>query len=169
MKKTSANGHALPRLKMAKNFCFGCGKDNPQGMKLKFRFDHEKQQAICDFTLSKRYQGPPGHAHGGVIAVILDEAMGKINKLRQSVALTKTMNIEYMKPTPLKTKLTVVGFEKSHEGRKHLNAAEIRNAKGEVLARCEGLFIQVDPERMFAKHLSPGEATGPLAGLRQKR
>jgi uncharacterized protein (TIGR00369 family) len=144
---------------MPKNHCFGCGKDNPDGMRLKFRFDYDAQQAICNFRLPKRYQGPPGHAHGGIIATILDEAMGKVNKLRNAIALTKTMNIEYMRPVPLAKPLTVVGFEKSHEGRKHLNAAEIRNDKGEVLARSEGLFIAIDPAAMFAKQLA-AQASG---------
>lgn len=131
------------------NACFGCGKDNPDGMGLEFRFDDEARTAVCDFNLAKRYQGPPGHAHGGIIAVILDEAMGKINKLRQVVALTKSMEIEYVKPIPLEKDLTVVGWEEKVEGRAHTNAAEIRDGSGQVLARSRGVFIAVDAERMF--------------------
>lgn len=151
--RTHSPGHNTHKIKMPKNTCFGCGKDNPDGMKLKFYIDEEKQQTICNFRLTTKYQGPPGHAHGGIIATILDEAMGKINKLRNVVALTKTMNIEYMRPVPLKKPLVAVGYEKSVEGRKHLNAAEIRSASGEVLARCEGLFIAVDAEAMFKKYV----------------
>lgn len=146
-------GHSTRHVKMPKNHCFGCGKDNPQGMKLKFYLDEERQRCIGRFRLPKRYQGPPGHAHGGVIATILDEAMGKINKLRHVVALTKTMAIEYLKPVPLGKSISVEGYEVRVRGRKHTNAAEIRNQKGEVLARGTGLFIAVDPEKMFAKHL----------------
>lgn len=155
-KRTQQHGHDTHKVKMpkhVKNTCFGCGKDNPQGMKLKFFVDEEKQQTVCTFKLSAKYQGPPGHAHGGIIATILDEAMGKVNKLRHVIALTKTMNIEYMRPVPLRKPLTAVGYEKSVEGRKHLNAAEIRDASGEVLARCEGLFIAVDAEAMFKKYV----------------
>jgi hypothetical protein len=36
-------------------------------------------------------------------------------------------------------------------GRKHINMAEILNHKGEVLARSKGLFIAIDPKKMFAK------------------
>jgi uncharacterized protein (TIGR00369 family) len=153
-RRTHSPGHDTHKLalpKHIKNTCFGCGIDNPEGMKLKFFVDEEKQQTVCNFRLTAKYQGPPGHAHGGIIATILDEAMGKINKLRHVIALTKTMNIEYMKPVPLRKKLVAVGYEKSVEGRKHLNAAEIRNEAGEVLARCEGLFIAVDAAKMFEK------------------
>jgi uncharacterized protein (TIGR00369 family) len=149
--KKRADGHNTVKLKLPKNPCFGCGKDNADGMRLKFYFDEANRQAICDFKLPKRYQGPPGHAHGGVIATILDEAMGKVNKLRSVIALTKSMEIEYVRPVPLGQSLKAVGFERSVQGREHRNAAEIRSQAGEVLARSEGLFIAVDPQRMMAK------------------
>ena len=151
MTKKSASGHDTPNIKVPHNECFGCGKDNPDGMRLEFYFDETKHQAICEVTLAQRYQGPPGHAHGGIVATILDEAMGKVNKLRHVIALTKKMDVEYLKPVPLNKPLTIVGFEKSVDGRKHLNGAEIRNADGEVLAKSEGLFIAIDPAKMFAK------------------
>lgn len=151
--KQSAQGHDTPGIKMPKNECFGCGKDNPDGMQLEFYFDEPNHRAICEVTLPKRYQGPPGHAHGGIVATILDEAMGKVNKLRHVIALTKRMDVEYMKPVPLFKPLTIIGFEKHVDGRKHLNGAEIRNAEGEVLAKSEGLFIAIDPAKMFAKHV----------------
>ena len=148
-----AHGHDTPELKIGRNHCFGCGADNPDGMHLKFFFDYETRQTTCDFQLTQRYQGPPGHAHGGIIATILDEAMGKVNKFREVIALTKTMEIEYLKPTPLGQTLTAVGWEASVHGRKHFNVAEIRNDKGEVLVRSKGLFIAVDAAKMFAKHV----------------
>ena len=149
-KHTSGDGHNVKHLSMPKNTCFGCGNDNPEGMHLKFRF--EGKQAVCDFTLPKRFQGPPGHSHGGIVATILDEAMGKVNKLRNVIALTKSMEITYMKPTPLGQPLTAVGWESAVRGRKHYNRAEIRNAAGEVLAKSSGVFIAVDAAKMFAKY-----------------
>ena len=149
-------GHSTRHLKMRKNCCFGCGRDNPQGMRLKFFLDEKRQRCVGRFRLSKRYQGPPGHAHGGVIATILDEAMGKVNKLRQVVAMTRTMEVEFLKPVPLLKPIVVEGYEVRVRGRKHTNAAEVRNEKGELLARSTGLFIAVDPLKLFAKHLPKG-------------
>ena len=78
--------------------------------------------------------------------------MGKVNKLRQVIALTKTMTVEYLRPVPLFKPLLVVGSEISVRGRVHINSAEILNDKNEVLARSRGTFIAIDPERMFAKY-----------------
>ena len=100
-----------------------------------------------------RYTGPPGHCHGGIIATILDDAMGKVNKLRHVVALTREMTVEYLKPVPLHKQLRVEGREVQVRGRTHVNTAEIVNAKGEVLARSKGIFIAIDPEQMFAKYV----------------
>jgi len=160
-KHKPVDGHTVHKL-LPKNTCFGCGKDNPHGMQLAFHYDEDGKHAYCDFNLDARYQGPPGHVHGGIIATILDEAMGKMNKLRNVVALTKKMDVEYMKPVPLATDLRVVGWEKSVEGRKHINVAEIRDAKGEVLARSEGLFIAIDVEKMFAQYAAENKLPDEL-------
>lgn len=135
------------------NRCFACGSANPEGMRLKFFFDESRRRAWCRFRLARKYQGPPGHAHGGIIATILDEAMGKVNKLRHVVALTSRMQVEYLRPVPLGQTLIAEGHERSVRGRRHINAAEIRNQKGDVLARGRALFVAVDAEKMFAKHI----------------
>jgi uncharacterized protein (TIGR00369 family) len=147
-----AHGHSShPQLQAPQNHCFACGKDNPQGMHLQFTIDEEAREARCRFTLDRRYTGPPGHAHGGIIATILDEAMGKMNKLRKVVALTREMRIEYIKPVPLDQPLTVTSREQKVEGREHTNVAEITDDQGRLLARSTGVFVAVDPARMFAQ------------------
>jgi uncharacterized protein (TIGR00369 family) len=157
-----SHGHAVHgKPKPRKNHCFACGHDNANGMRLKFSLDEASRQSVCHFKLSRRYTGPPGHAHGGIIATILDEAMGKVNKFRNVLALTSSMDVRYLKPVPLGQPLTVVGYEQNVEGRKHVNIAEIRNDKAEVLARSTGTFIAIDPEKMFARHGRPAGVSGP--------
>lgn len=145
------HGHETDYVKMQKNYCFACGQNNPDGMHLKFTLDEERQTFVCRFRLSKRYTGPPGHCHGGIIATILDDAMGKVNKLRHVIALTKEMTVEYIRPVPLHKPLRVEGREVAVRGRQHINMAEIMNEKGEVLARSKGIFIAIDPLKMFGK------------------
>jgi uncharacterized protein (TIGR00369 family) len=150
-KKTSGTGHGTRFVQLQKNFCFGCGKNNPEGMRLKFAYDEERDCFVCRFRLGRRYTGPPGHVHGGIIATLLDEGMGKVNKLRHVVALTKRITVEYIRPVPLNKPLRVESREVRVKGREHVNMAEILNQKGEVLARSQGLFIAIDPHKMFAK------------------
>jgi len=163
-KRKSAHGHAVHgKPKPRRNHCFACGKDNADGMHLKFFLDEAARHAICKFKLSRRYTGPPGHAHGGIIATILDEAMGKVNRFRNVLALTSAMDIRYLKPVPLGKLLTVTGYEQSVEGRRHINVAEISNEQGEILARSTGTFIAIDPEKMFARLMQEAAAGTPPA------
>lgn len=151
--RTKPTGHETRALARVKNHCFVCGGANSEGMHLNFFYDETRGCFVCRFRLSKRFTGPPGHCHGGIIATILDEAMGKVNRLRDVVALTAQITVDYLKPVPLHQPLRVESHEVRVRGRRHFNMAEILNRAGEVLARSRGTFIAIDPERMFAKHL----------------
>ena len=134
---------------MKKNYCFACGKDNPEGMHLKFVLDRERKRFISHFRVSKRFTGPPGYCHGGIIATILDDAMSKLNKLRDLIAATSELQIEYLKPVPLHAPLTVESQELSKRGRWLTHTAEIFDHKGSVLARGRGVFVIINPKQVF--------------------
>jgi acyl-coenzyme A thioesterase PaaI-like protein len=87
--------------------------------------------------------------------------MGKVSKLRSIIAVTQTMQVNYIRPVPLSKPLVTEGWEVGVNGREHFRAAEIRSAAGEVLATSTGTFIEVDPARMWAKFLkeNQGDAT----------
>ena len=147
-RKPRIHGHDTRYVKMQKNYCFACGQSNPEGMRLKFTLDEARQTFVCKFRLSKRYTGPPGYCHGGIIATILDDAMGKLNKLRQVLAVTAQMKVDFLRPVPLNQPLRVDSRELRVRGRRHFNMAEILNEKGEVLARSRGVFVAIDPKRL---------------------
>lgn len=135
----------------APHHCFGCGLTNRSGLRLKFFVD-DQQQVVCRARLARRFEGPPGHAHGGVIATLLDEAMSKANRQFGVLAMTRQMEVEYLKPVPLGVRLLLTGRHAGAEGRKHNCEAELTNEKGELLARGKALFIEVD-WRMLPKNL----------------
>src|SRR5450631_375278 len=147
--KTSSRGRATKSYPEKKNFCFACGHDNPHGMHLKFT--QEGNRFVCNFRLGKRYTGPPGHCHGGIIATILDDAMSKLNKLRHVIAVTSKMTVEYIKPVPLNKPLRVESHELSKRGRRLTHIAEISDETGKLLARSKGIFITTTPEKLFRK------------------
>jgi uncharacterized protein (TIGR00369 family) len=158
----AASGHAIPSsfsamLPARTNHCFGCGPANRDGLRLRFFDEGRGDRALCRVKVPQRFEGPPGHVHGGIIATLLDEAMGKANKLAGVVALTRTMEIDYLKPVPLNTPLLLEGWGIRRQGRKHFNTAEIRRESGEVLARATGLFIAIDAERMLAAFAAASE------------
>jgi len=151
-RKQPVPGHEV-QAKTYGNNCFGCGPDNESGLHLQFHLNEETQHFLCEFNLPQRFEGPPSHAHGGIIATILDEAMGKVSKLRNIIAVTGQMAVTYLKPVPLYTPLIAEGWEVGVNGRVHNRVAEIRNSAGEVLAQSTAVFIEIDPHRMFARFL----------------
>ena len=125
------------------NHCFGCGGANDSGMKLTFELDKDTKHATGRFVLGPRYAGGAGFAHGGVIAILLDEAMGKISKLTGERAVTAELNIEYRKPVPVDAEITVSGWQEEEKGRNRFRIAEIYDAENVLLARGRGRFVVV--------------------------
>ena len=125
------------------NHCFGCGGANDSGMKLTFELDEESRRATGKFVLGTRYGGGAGFAHGGVIAILLDEAMGKISKLSDERAVTAELNIEYRKPVPVDAEIVVSGWQEEEKGRNRFRVGEIHDAQGNLLARGRGRFVVV--------------------------
>lgn len=123
------------------NVCFGCGGGNARGMKLTFEQDDAARKIVGRFRLGAEYQGAFGIIHGGVIALVLDEVMGKVCRFRDVRAVTAEMNIEYLKPVRVDADLVVEGYEAGMEGRNLNLAGEIRDAAGKLLARSRGRFV----------------------------
>lgn len=95
-------------------------------------------------TLGLPYQGPPGHVHGGVSALILDHALGVANGYAGTSGMTGQLTVRYHRPTPLFEPLTVTARQERVEGRKIWTSGSI-SAGGHVCVSAEGLFV--------AKHL----------------
>jgi uncharacterized protein (TIGR00369 family) len=125
------------------NKCFGCGGDNAGGMKLTFEQDNVNRKIVGRFVLGERYQGGGGFAHGGIIATLLDEAMGKVCRFREVRAVTAELTVEYLKPVNVQSEIVVEGRETEQKGRNLFMTGEIRNGVGEVLARGKGRFVVI--------------------------
>jgi len=110
-------------------------------MKLTFMQDNEKRRIVGRFVLGERYQGGGGMAHGGIIATLLDEAMGKVCRFREVRAVTAELTVEYVKPVGVEEEIVVEGWETEQKGRNLFQVGEIRNLAGDVLARGRARFV----------------------------
>ena len=141
MKKAGTTTHG------ALNRCFGCGQTNQTGLRLKFFVD-EEHTIVCRVRLARRFEGPPGHAHGGIIATLLDEAMSKANRQFGVLAMTRQMEVEYLKPVPLGTRLLLTGRHVDLREGSTTARRSLRMKLGVALARAKALFIAVDPKML---------------------
>ncbi len=128
----------------APNHCFGCGQENPKGLRLEFLLAADGSVASLP-TVSSTFEGHPGYLHGGIIATLLDEAMSKAVRAKGLTAMTRHIEIDYLRPVPSAAPLRVEGRVLRGEGRKHWTESKILNAHGMVLAQAAGVFIEIRP------------------------
>jgi uncharacterized protein (TIGR00369 family) len=109
----------------------------------------ENGSVVCLATVSESFEGPRGYLHGGIIATLLDETMSKAVRASGKTAMTRRMEVDYLRPIPSGTQIRIEGRVVRSEGRKHWTEAKILDAGGTVLAQGKGLFIEVhakDPQ-----------------------
>ena len=75
------------------DMCFACGKGNPIGLKLDFRFEGEEY--VTEFEVRPEYQGWAGIVHGGLLATVLDETMARLLWEKELNAITGRLNVRY--------------------------------------------------------------------------
>jgi uncharacterized protein (TIGR00369 family) len=139
---TAKSERLKPMAHGAQNRCFGCGEANPAGLHLEFLLS-EDNSVVCLATVPDTFEGPPGCVHGGIIATLLDEAMSKSVRAHGLIAMTRHMEVDYLKPVPSGAPIRLDARMTRSEGRKHWTHARIVNEKGIELATAKGLFIEV--------------------------
>jgi uncharacterized protein (TIGR00369 family) len=145
-----AQKNLTPLAHVAKNRCFGCGQANPAGLKVEF-FLAADQSVVSLATIPDTFEGHPGYLHGGIIATLLDESMSKAVRSRGFIAMTRHMEVDYLRPVPSDAPLRLEGRVTRSEGRKHWSEAKILDAHGKMLAQGKGLFIEVTPSQKKTK------------------
>jgi len=87
--------------------CFCCGRDNPIGLKLKFR--KTDGTVSTEFTPHKLLQGWAGFVHGGIIACLLDEAMSYAAYLEGINCITAKMEVRLKQLVMVDEPLVITG------------------------------------------------------------
>jgi acyl-coenzyme A thioesterase PaaI-like protein len=94
-------------------------------------------------------QGPPGHAHGGSMAALLDEVMGTAAWISGHPVLAASIKIDFRNTIPLQTVAFFEGWVDAVDGKKVTTRAKLLGPDGKVFAEGEGLFIR--KENFFGK------------------
>jgi uncharacterized protein (TIGR00369 family) len=126
----------------AQNRCFGCGPANPTGLRLEFLLAKDKS-VVSLATIPDGFAGHPGYLHGGIIATLLDESMSKSVRAQGLTAMTRQLEVDYLRPVPSGEPIRMEGRLVRSDGRKHWAEARILNARGTPLAEGKGLFIEI--------------------------
>lgn len=123
--------------------CFGCGQQNPLGLHLVFRVEGE--HIVADFQPREEHQSFPGVIHGGIIAAVFDETLGRIPMLtpQPQWMLTGRLEIRYRRYVPygplLRVSASLLG-----ERRSAVRATGTLSLAGDqelIIAEAHGTFL----------------------------
>jgi len=133
-------------------FCIGCGRHAETGLHMEFA-TRDDRSVESRLTVSRRYQGWRGVVHGGVVALLLDEAMAYAAGARGIVGVTADLRMRFRKAVPIDAPLIVRGCMLWQRRNVLGVTATVQNARGTVLASGEGRFVARGT-------LRPGERLG---------
>jgi acyl-coenzyme A thioesterase PaaI-like protein len=123
------------------DLCFGCGQANLFGLQLELERSGEGVEGR--FFVKQDHQGPPGYAHGGVIAAALDEAMALLVFERGIFSVTGRLEVDLLAPVPVGTFVRVRAGLETEAGRTLELSAEAAGEDGRRLAAARGTFVRV--------------------------
>jgi acyl-coenzyme A thioesterase PaaI-like protein len=134
--------------------CFGCGELHVTGLHFK-GIAGENLDLTGNFTVTENHQGAPGLAHGGLLSLAFDEALGKLMWLIRTPAVTGRLETDFLLPVPVGRTLYIDARITGQAGRKIYTQAEGRldSPTGEIAVKAAALFISV-PMEHFIKNLT---------------
>ena len=125
-------------------WCFGCGPQNPFGLKLSFT-EQDDDTYITHFTGQQQHQGYDGIMHGGIVSTLLDEIMARYLYAKGMNAVTARLEIRYAKPTPIGVPLLIKGKISGHKGRIYETMGTIELPDGTITAQGTAKVFVTDP------------------------
>jgi len=137
----------LPKISIDESYsmCFGCGQDNPIGLKLIFSWDGKTARA--EFVPTKLHQGWPDIVHGGILMSVLDEAMGNVVRFEGMNCVTAKIQVRLRRPASV-GELLIVTAEVTGKNRGTAETkAEITLADGTMVAEgtATNFIVNIDP------------------------
>ena len=143
-------------------WCFGCGPENEQGLRLEARI--EGDLVVADIEFAPWFQGGPGVVHGGAAAAFFDDLMGFVPVAHLVPAVTAHFEIDYRRPIPLGTTVRGEAWLTERDGRKLWAQGVGKTSDGQTLIECRALYLAVNVEH-FTKTLDemPAEQRERLA------
>ena len=121
-------------------FSIAGGDLHPASIGLSFVKDSD-ESVVCTGIIDPMFAGPPERVHGGVQALVIDEVMGALNRMRGRQAYTAYLKVDYIGPAPLAVPTTFRAWVHNIEGRKITLRGSGDGPDGRFM-EAEGLFIQ---------------------------
>ena len=130
--------------------CFGCGDLHPTGLHL-VAYAGTGLDISAQFTVNENHKGAPGLAHGGLLSLAFDEALGKLMWLLRAPAVTGRLETDFMIPVPIGSTLHITAEITGQLNRKVYTSAigRLNSPEGEIAVKAAALYIVVPMEHFM--------------------
>lgn len=149
----------------APNRSFVSGDPDGQRLRVRYYVDDDAGEGVARAWFGPLAEGPPGHAHGGSIAAVLDEAMGQWAWTTGRQVVAGTLTVRYRRPLPLGTVTTVRSRVGEEQGRRVPVSATLVDDDGVLYAEGSCVYVRLGPEirAVFTEALASGTYRPPDA------
>lgn len=148
--------YALQDLGSPDGVCFGCGSNNPNGLRIKSFWDEDNTHVVMTHIPDSRYVGWPSLVYGGLLSCLIDchsnwTAMAyhyRAEKRQMGVlpridCVTGSLGVKYIKPTPMGVPLMLKARVEGEVGRKTRVLCDVY-AGDTLTALGDSIFVRVD-------------------------
>lgn len=125
------------RSEFQQNFVHGLR--NRHGLHLQFELDGER--IFTTWTPDDRHAGFPGFAHGGLVAAVLDDAMGRWAALHRRFLVTARLEVRYRDGAPLGVPLRIEGWATRYQRRALHAEGRVLLPDGSTVAEATGTYL----------------------------
>ncbi len=143
--------------------------DNPKRINITYYFNEKSGHVLARVRFGRDAQGPPGHAHGGALAAVLDESMGMASWMNDLMTMTAELNVSYLRAVPLERDFYIDAWVGDSDARKITIHSRLLAPDGKEHTRGKGLFIRQDRERFLAMLKKSGQTVLPSSPLSKDR
>jgi len=150
-KPTIAINATNPTKQPNSRHCFVCGVENTHGLHLTF-YETAPGEVTVETVVPEHFQGYPGVVHGGIVASLVDEVLGRVHMgsdpANPRFMYTAKLTVQYRKNVPVGKPIRIVGHAGISKRRTAKSTAEIYGPDGDVLAEADAILVDVPAEKL---------------------
>ena len=126
---------------------FVTGGDDSDRLRVRYYYQADNGHIVGKAWFGPGAQGPPGHAHGGSISALLDEAMGYASWVANLTVVAAEITIRFLEMLPLDQVVLFEAWVDQVDGKKVQAASRVFTQDGAIYSKGTGLFIVIDAEK----------------------